>query len=216
MLDVIEMRHHNRCGPCAIASLHRGGQVFVLVILARRYAWRRVVQRDDQTCKRAQFAHRLQQERIAGHLSHEDVELASEPDNSAPIIARAGVELDVPAEPGELFLGCGLRQLLCEGRFDQPSRVEHVARFLDGRARNERSPVRIDRKDAVVRKPPERLTYFGAAYAEHFCEPLFDKLGSRWQPMFPDRDEHLFGDRIDCRRRFTRLRSGPMCLSCVD
>ena len=100
---------------------------------------------------------------------------------------------------------CRVRDhLLDHGHFDRPAGREYMRDVGRGRARHDGDPAIAQRHDALVRKPPERLSHDGARYAEKFAKRDLLQLGARRQAPFEDRCANRIADAALGSRLFTR------------
>ncbi|SOZ37784.1 hypothetical protein CBM2605_B10001 [Cupriavidus neocaledonicus] len=198
--DVFQVFGHQRAGARGIALLDGVDQLPVLVLGTGGRAGA-VVQCDDQAGQRHHLADQLFQDGVAGHLGQQDMELARQADHRRAVAAGARVVLfhGMAAQAAHL----GGRDALCQfgGQrgLDHAARLEHLARFVDGRAGDKGAAVGHQRHQLLVRQARKHLADARPAGAGDFAQPLLDQLGARQQAVLHDGVEQAQVDRLGGR-----------------
>ncbi|MNS74724.1 hypothetical protein D3C72_1082080 [compost metagenome] len=145
---------------------------------------------NHQRGARHQPAHHRHQQRVAGQLGQCGVELGGEPDPARARVRQEGLALGLHhlAQRGDHGADVGQAgELLQHGALEHLAQLEHVVRFVGGRAGDERAPVGFEVDHAVSGQPREHLAHGVARGGIDLAKRMLGQLGARRQPVLHDR-----------------------------
>src|ERR687891_1667303 len=206
LLDTQQMGAHRLIRDIRPLARQRFDNLRVLVDRAAGFPGR-LVDANDERGARDQLAQESRDCPVAGELGQQQVELAGQTDQAAPVTGRLCLLLcHVTTQP----LGAGWRQSVGEPvdhmGLERAPRLEHLACLLDRRTGDERAAVWPGLHHMLAGKALQHPTDQGPADPEDLTQRLLAQLGAGRQPLLDDGTVDLGVDGVGgCGHRWREL-----------
>ncbi len=177
----------------AFAPFQRRRQLAMRIRRAGRCAGR-LVDRDDERGSGDQVAQHLEQDVVVRSLREQQMKLARELQNGAPIIAAPGLLLtgDMLLQALDVLAGRRFDDALHDARLDQPPCGEHLAGLAHRGLGYHGAAIAHQRHDPLMGEALQHLAHARPADPEYLAELAFHQAGLGRQAVIDDGAPNAF------------------------